>query len=43
LGKKILHARQVSKRGGEIWCEVKADRVILKGHAVLVMRGEILI
>ncbi|MGA2388654.1 MAG: PhzF family phenazine biosynthesis protein [Candidatus Sulfotelmatobacter sp.] len=43
LGKKSLHARQVSKRGGEIWCEVKADRVILKGHAVLVMRGEILI
>jgi PhzF family phenazine biosynthesis protein len=43
LGKKGLHARQVSKRGGEIWCEVRGERVILKGNAVLLMRGEILI
>jgi PhzF family phenazine biosynthesis protein len=43
LGKKSLHARQVSKRGGELWCEVKDDRVILKGNAVLTMRGEIFI
>jgi predicted PhzF superfamily epimerase YddE/YHI9 len=42
LGKKSLHARQVSKRGGEIWCEVKGDRVNLKGNAVLTMRGEML-
>jgi PhzF family phenazine biosynthesis protein len=43
LGKNSLHARQVSKRGGEMWCEVRGDRVILKGNAVLLMRGEILI
>ena len=42
LGKKILHAQQVSQRGGEIWCEVKGNRVTLKGKAVLTMRGEML-
>jgi predicted PhzF superfamily epimerase YddE/YHI9 len=42
LGKANLHARQVSERGGELWCEVKGDRVILKGNAVLTMRGELL-
>jgi predicted PhzF superfamily epimerase YddE/YHI9 len=43
LGKTKLHARQASERGGEIWCEVKGERVALKGNAVLIMRGELLI
>jgi predicted PhzF superfamily epimerase YddE/YHI9 len=43
LGKKILHARQLSERGGELWCEVKDKRVILKGNATLTLRGELLI
>jgi PhzF family phenazine biosynthesis protein len=43
LGKTNLHARQVSERGGELWCEVKEERVILKGNAVLTLRGELLI
>jgi PhzF family phenazine biosynthesis protein len=43
LGKGTLHARQVSERGGEIWCEVTEKRVILKGNAVLTLRGELLI
>jgi PhzF family phenazine biosynthesis protein len=43
LGKTKLHARQLSERGGEMWCEVKSDRVILKGNAVLMLRGELLI
>jgi predicted PhzF superfamily epimerase YddE/YHI9 len=43
LGKTSLHALQVSERGGELWCEVKADRVIIKGNAVLTLRGELLI
>jgi PhzF family phenazine biosynthesis protein len=43
LGKATLHARQVSQRGGELWCEVKGERVILKGQAVLTLRGEFLI
>jgi predicted PhzF superfamily epimerase YddE/YHI9 len=43
LGKTSLHARQVSERGGELWCEVKPERVILKGNAVLTLRGEMVI
>jgi len=43
LGKSSLHARQVSERGGELWCEVKGERVILRGNAVLTLRGEMLI
>jgi len=43
LGKTSLHARQVSERGGELWCEVKRERVIIKGRAVLTLRGELLI
>jgi len=43
LCKTTLHARQVSERGGEVWCEVKNDRVLLKGNAVLTLRGELLI
>ena len=43
LGKTRLHARQISERGGELWCEVKGERVILKGNAVLTLRGELLI
>jgi predicted PhzF superfamily epimerase YddE/YHI9 len=43
LGKARLHARQVSERGGELWCEVKRERVILKGNAVLTLQGELLI
>jgi predicted PhzF superfamily epimerase YddE/YHI9 len=41
LGKAQLHARQLSQRGGELWCETAGDRVILKGNAVLMMQGTI--
>jgi len=41
LGKNDLHALQLSKRGGELWCEQKGDRVIMKGKAVFYMKGEI--
>ncbi len=43
LGITRLHACQVSPRGGELWCEIKGERVILKGTAVLTLRGELLI
>jgi len=39
LHKTRLHALQASERGGELWCEVAGDRVILKGDAVLTMQG----
>jgi PhzF family phenazine biosynthesis protein len=41
LGKHSLNARQVSKRGGNIHCEVKGGRVLLSGQAVLFLHGEI--
>ncbi|BDZ74996.1 putative isomerase [Methylophaga marina] len=41
LGKNFLSAKQVSKRGGSLKCEVKADRVVLYGNAVTFMEAEI--
>jgi PhzF family phenazine biosynthesis protein len=43
LGKKRLHARQLSERGGELWCELARDRVMLEGKAVLVLQGTLLV
>ena len=39
LGKSQLHARQLSARGGELWCEMAGERAILRGKAVLTMQG----
>jgi len=39
LGKSRMHARQLSHRGGELWCEMAADRVLLQSNAVLTLRG----
>jgi PhzF family phenazine biosynthesis protein len=41
LGKTHLHARQVSERGGELWCEMAGERVIIKGNAVLTLQGSL--
>ena len=41
LGRNQLHARQVSRRGGELWCELAGDRVKIAGRTVLYLRGEI--
>lgn len=41
LGINKLKAQQVSKRGGEILCEVKGDRVLLTGYAKLYFSGHI--
>ena len=41
LGKTQLHARQLSTRGGELWCEVNGDRVTLYGNVVLTLQGSI--
>jgi predicted PhzF superfamily epimerase YddE/YHI9 len=43
LGKDKLHARQVSRRGGDVYCELKGSRVILAGSAVTFMEAEICI
>lgn len=41
LGKNTLKARQVSARGGELWCELLGERVHISGYAVTYLRGEI--
>lgn len=41
LGKSRLFARQVSKRGGELWCEDRGERVEIAGHAVKFLEGVI--
>jgi PhzF family phenazine biosynthesis protein len=43
LNKKNLHAYQVSKRGGELFCTDSGDRVIISGVAVRYMEGSITI
>ena len=39
LGKNRLTARQVSERGGDLWCRQTDDRVQIAGHAVLYFKG----
>ena len=39
LDKKILFSKQVSKRGGELICEYKGERVFIKGKAVKFLEG----
>jgi PhzF family phenazine biosynthesis protein len=41
LRKTKLHARQISARGGELYCELQDERVAIAGHAKLYLRGEI--
>jgi PhzF family phenazine biosynthesis protein len=43
LNKARLTARQVSKRGGDLFCEYAGDRVVISGYAALFLRGEIFI
>ena len=43
LGKETLYARQVSARGGELFCRLKGDRVKIGGNAALYLKGEIYI
>jgi PhzF family phenazine biosynthesis protein len=41
LGKDKLHAYQISARKGELWCELKGERVLMSGKAVTYLKGEI--
>jgi len=43
LGKNKLHAYQISSRRGELWCELKGDRVLMSGKAVTYLKGEIFV
>ncbi len=41
LGKTALHARQLSPRGGELWCTLTPERVLIRGGAVCYLTGQI--
>lgn len=43
LGKDVLHARQISRRGGELYCQMRGDRVRISGRGALFLRGEIVL
>ncbi len=41
LGKRELYARQISKRGGELFCEDRGERVGIGGDAVTYVEGKL--
>ena len=41
LHRTSLHARQVSARGGELFCEDAGDRVKIGGRAITYLAGEV--
>ena len=41
LGKMKLHARQLSRRGGELFCEDRGERVQIGGKAVTYLEGRL--
>ena len=43
LGNQDLHAFQVSKRGGELFCRDRGERVTIAGKAVLYLEGKVTI
>ncbi|WP_310392244.1 PhzF family phenazine biosynthesis protein [Hymenobacter sp.] len=43
LGKPELRARQVSPRGGDLWCALRGDRVDISGYAVTYAVEELLL
>lgn len=43
LGKDTLQARQVSRRGGDLFCRLRGQRVEIAGHGALYLRGSICI
>jgi PhzF family phenazine biosynthesis protein len=43
LGKTKMKARQLSKRGGDLYCEQKGERVIMGGKCIFYMKGELIL
>lgn len=43
LGKDEIHARQVSQRGGDLYCRMEGERVSIAGNATLYLTGRIFV
>ncbi len=41
LGKKELYAKQLSRRGGSLWCTLAGDRVTISGECAFFLKGTI--
>ena len=41
LEKKEIHARQMSERGGDLYCRLEGERTLIAGEATLYMKGQI--
>ena len=41
LEKTVFHARQVSRRGGELWCELAGERVRMAGACASYLKGRV--
>jgi PhzF family phenazine biosynthesis protein len=41
MGKAKIHSRQLSARGGDLWCEDQGERVVIAGETSLVIDGTI--
>jgi len=39
MGKSKIHSRQLSPRGGDLWCEDRGDKVAIAGETSLVIDG----
>jgi len=43
LDKTSLRARQISRRGGDLWLDIKGDRISIAGRAVRTLEGTLLV
>lgn len=41
LGKQVMNAKQLSARGGDLYCEQREGRVIMGGQCVFYMKGQV--
>jgi predicted PhzF superfamily epimerase YddE/YHI9 len=41
LGRSSLYAKQISPRGGELWCTLGGDEVTLAGYVAPYLVGEV--
>jgi PhzF family phenazine biosynthesis protein len=39
MGKTRIHSRQLSRRGGDLWCEDRGETVVIAGKTTLVIEG----
>ena len=39
LGRRLVHSRHLSRRGGDLWCEARAEEVVIAGESRIVLVG----